>query len=89
VIQTKPGKGFSQMDWMRLTKQNANLNGLAGGPLREDITMAEVREHRTKDDAWMVFNGLVGVSPACTRPAWVCPATFFSGPPRTSTTLTL
>ncbi|GAX74991.1 hypothetical protein CEUSTIGMA_g2437.t1 [Chlamydomonas eustigma] len=54
-----PGKGFSQMDWLRLTKSGANLNGLGGKPLRKDITMEEVKRHKTKDDAWMVFNGLV------------------------------
>ena len=60
-MQSKPGKGFSQMEWIRLTKQNPNLNGLGGQPLREDISLSEVREHRTKEDAWMVFNGLVCV----------------------------
>lgn len=51
------------MDWMRSTKQNLNLNGLGGRPLREDITMEEVRAHSAKEDAWMVFNGLVSWKP--------------------------
>ena len=47
------------MDWMRLVKQNPNLNGLGGQPQRSDISMDEVRRHNTKEDAWMVFNGMV------------------------------
>ena len=47
------------MDWMRLCKTHPDLNGLKGGKLRDDITMAEVRKHKTKEDAWMVFNGAV------------------------------
>ncbi len=27
--------------------------------MRRDITMEEVRLHKSKDDAWMVFNGMV------------------------------
>jgi cytochrome b involved in lipid metabolism len=53
-----PGRGFSQMDWLRLTRSGSDLNGL-GGKHRKDITMEEVKRHKTKDDAWMVFNGSV------------------------------
>lgn len=52
-------KGYSQMDWLRLTQRDPDLNGLGGKALRSDITMAEVRAHKTTDDAWMVLNGTV------------------------------
>lgn len=52
-------KGYSQMDWLRLCQSNKNLNGLNGAPLRDNITMEEVKQHNTKEDAWMVFNGVV------------------------------
>ena len=52
-------KGYSQVDWLRTTKANSNLNGLQGGPLRRDITVEEVRQHCSKEDAWMVFKDKV------------------------------
>uniref|UniRef100_A0A7R9VBQ8 Cytochrome b5 heme-binding domain-containing protein n=1 Tax=Chlamydomonas euryale TaxID=1486919 RepID=A0A7R9VBQ8_9CHLO len=52
-------KGYSQMDWLRLTQRDPNLNGLDGKPLRQDISMAELRKHKSPDDAWMVLNDLV------------------------------
>lgn len=52
-------KGYSQMDWLRLTEKDKNLNGLSGGPPRTDITFMEVRKHKTIEDAWMILNGLV------------------------------
>mmetsp|Transcript_10308 Transcript_10308/g.22135 ORF Transcript_10308/g.22135 Transcript_10308/m.22135 type:complete len:283 (+) Transcript_10308:260-1108(+) len=52
-------KGYSQMDWLRLTRQHPNLNGLNGKPPRKDITMEEVRQHGNLSDAWTVFNGKV------------------------------
>jgi cytochrome-b5 reductase len=36
-------KGYSQMDWLRLTRTHPDLAGRSGGPLRKDITLAEVR----------------------------------------------
>ena len=27
--------------------------------MRRNITMAEVKQHRTEDDAWLVYNGKV------------------------------
>ena len=48
------------MDWMRLCKSHPDLSGLRGARPRDDITMEEVRQHKTKEDAWMVFNGAVG-----------------------------
>lgn len=48
------------MDWVRLMKnKQANLNGLNGGDLRNDITMAEVAQHSSIEDAWTVIRGRV------------------------------
>ena len=33
--------------------------GLRGGPLRRNISMDEVAQHRTQEDAWLVHNGKV------------------------------
>jgi cytochrome b involved in lipid metabolism len=53
-------KGFSQMDWMRLTKDKSkDLNGLAGAPLRKHIPLSEVQLHSTADDAWTVIHNKV------------------------------
>uniref|UniRef100_A0A7S3VK60 Cytochrome b5 heme-binding domain-containing protein n=1 Tax=Dunaliella tertiolecta TaxID=3047 RepID=A0A7S3VK60_DUNTE len=46
-------KGYSQMDWLRLTRSKP-------APLRRrDITLAEVKQHNKPEDAWMVFQGKV------------------------------
>lgn len=50
-------KGFSQVSWLKLTKSGADLTG--GQGRRRDITLEEVRQHRTADDAWMVLHGKV------------------------------
>lgn len=50
-------KGFSQVAWLKLTKSGADLTGGAGR--RRDITLEEVRQHRTEEDAWMVLHGKV------------------------------
>ncbi|KAL3144400.1 hypothetical protein ABBQ32_004152 [Trebouxia sp. C0010 RCD-2024] len=52
-------KGYSQMDWMRLTKSHPDLAGLAGKSRNRAISMAEVKQHRSKDDAWLVLKGKV------------------------------
>ena len=51
-------KGFSQVDWMRLTKSHPDLAGLAGGPQRR-LTLEEVAKHCTEADAWTVVNDRV------------------------------
>ncbi|WIA37962.1 hypothetical protein OEZ86_001339 [Tetradesmus obliquus] len=50
-------KGFSQVDWLRVARSGADLTG--GQGRRRDITLEEVRQHRTADDAWMVLHGKV------------------------------
>ncbi|WVQ84356.1 hypothetical protein IAT38_006508 [Cryptococcus sp. DSM 104549] len=48
--------GHSPLDWARLTSSGQNLTGVDGF-LR--VTIAELKEHNTPDDAWSVFNGMV------------------------------
>ena len=50
-------KGFSLMDWIRLTKSGADLAG-TGGRLRA-VTTKELRRHNKRSDAWMALNGKV------------------------------
>ncbi|GIL51102.1 hypothetical protein Vafri_7194 [Volvox africanus] len=52
-------KGYTQVDWLRLSKSGTDLNGLNGKNLRRDITLEEVQKHHTADDAWMVLRGKV------------------------------
>lgn len=52
-LQVPLEKGYSQVDWMKLTRQ------LEVAPPRRDITLAEVRQHKTPDDAWMIFHNRV------------------------------
>lgn len=55
-------KGWSQMDWVRLTQSGADLAGLGGGRPRRDITMEEVARHNTREDCWTVLRGKVGAA---------------------------
>jgi len=56
------GKGFSLMDWIRLSKSGKDLTGVGGprvgGKVRE-VTRQELRKHRKRKDAWMAINGAV------------------------------
>lgn len=46
-------KGYSQVDWLRVSRS-------APPPkIRRDITLAEVAQHRSREDAWMVFRNRV------------------------------
>ena len=55
-------KGFSLMDWIRLTKSGKDLTGVGGpmvkGKIRE-VTKQELRKHKKRKDAWMALNGAV------------------------------
>ncbi|KAK3243444.1 hypothetical protein CYMTET_23922 [Cymbomonas tetramitiformis] len=61
--KTPLAPGYSQMAWMRLTQTHPDLAGLKGArPGR--LTMAEVKKHKTPEDAWMVLRGKVyNISP--------------------------
>ena len=63
-------KGYSQMDWVRLTQTHPDLAGLGpGGRLRRGITLAEVAQHSSPDDCWTVLRGKVRWRG---RWEWVC-----------------
>ncbi|KAG5370220.1 hypothetical protein CJU90_1567 [Yarrowia sp. C11] len=50
--------GFSPLDWAKLRNSGKNLRGVdTMGPVR--VTKEMLKEHRSKDDAWMVLNGKV------------------------------
>lgn len=53
------GAGYSQMDWMRLTKRDPDLAGRGGLSPKRKISMEEVAAHKTEDDGWVVFKGKV------------------------------
>lgn len=57
-------KGFSQVDWIRLTRKEADLAGLGGAGLRKNISHEEVKQHASKEDAWLILRGKVyNISP--------------------------
>lgn len=51
--------GYSQMDWMRLTKREPDLAGRNGASRKRKISMEEVATHGTEEDGWTVFKGKV------------------------------
>ncbi|WWC71016.1 uncharacterized protein I206_104969 [Kwoniella pini CBS 10737] len=60
-VKKKKGKvaltpGHSALDWARLTSSGQDLRGVHGF---QRVTLAELKEHNTPDDAWSVFNGMV------------------------------
>ncbi|MQL93887.1 hypothetical protein Taro_026535, partial [Colocasia esculenta] len=57
-------KGYSQMDWLKLTRTHPDLAGLKGLSNRRRITMEEVRQHKTEGSIWTVLKGHVyNISP--------------------------
>ncbi|OWZ27906.1 cytoplasmic protein [Cryptococcus neoformans c45] len=48
--------GHSPLDWARLTSSGQNLRGVTSF---QRVTLAELKEHNTPDDAWSAFNGMV------------------------------
>lgn len=57
-------KGYSQMDWLKLTRTHPDLAGLKGCSNRRLITMDEVKQHKTGDSIWTVLKGCVyNISP--------------------------
>jgi len=55
----KLGPGFSQMDWIRLNSRAKDMAGLGGKPPSSAITRAELRQHNSQYDCWMVLHGKV------------------------------
>ncbi|KAG2309979.1 hypothetical protein Bca52824_021536 [Brassica carinata] len=58
-------KGYSQMDWLKLTRTHPDLAGLKGESNRRLISMDEVKKHnKSGDSMWTVLKGRVyNVSP--------------------------
>jgi cytochrome b involved in lipid metabolism len=57
-------KGYSQMDWLKLTRTHPDLAGLKGESNRRLITMDEVKQHKSGDSMWTVLKGRVyNISP--------------------------
>ena len=54
----KLGHGFSQMDWIRLNNRATDMAGL-GGKSPAPVSRAELRQHRSQYDCWMVLHGKV------------------------------
>ncbi|KAM0855609.1 hypothetical protein ACQ4PT_049650 [Festuca glaucescens] len=52
-------KGFSPMDWLKLTRTHPDLAGLRGQTNRRLITLEEVKQHKTGDCIWTVLEGRV------------------------------
>ncbi|CAH8321224.1 unnamed protein product [Eruca vesicaria subsp. sativa] len=52
-------KGYSQMDWLKLTRTHPDLAGLKGESNRRLISMEEVKKHKTGDSMWTVLKGRV------------------------------
>ncbi|CAK9151948.1 unnamed protein product [Ilex paraguariensis] len=52
-------KGYSQMDWLKLTRTHPDLAGLKGQSNRRQIPMNEVKQHQVEGSMWTVLKGHV------------------------------
>ncbi|KAG0542246.1 hypothetical protein BDA96_02G086600 [Sorghum bicolor] len=52
-------KGYSQMDWLKLTQTHPDLAGLKGQSNRKLISLEEVKQHKAGDCIWTVLKGRV------------------------------
>ncbi|KAK1401148.1 Reduced lateral root formation [Heracleum sosnowskyi] len=53
-------KGYSQMDWLKITRTHPDLAGLKGQSNKRLISLKEVKLHKTEEDSmWTVLNGRV------------------------------
>ncbi|CAN1158397.1 Cytochrome b5 domain-containing protein RLF [Linum perenne] len=52
-------KGYSQMDWLNLTRTHPDLAGLKGQSNRRLIPLSEVKQHRSEGSMWTVLKGRV------------------------------
>jgi cytochrome-b5 reductase len=57
-------KGYSQMDWLKLTRTHPDLAGLKGQSNKRLISLSEVKQNKTKESMWTVLKGRVyNISP--------------------------
>ncbi|KAK8514648.1 hypothetical protein V6N12_057546 [Hibiscus sabdariffa] len=57
-------KGYSQMDWLKLTRTHPDLAGLKGQSNRRLIPMSEVKQNQKDGSMWTVLKGRVyNISP--------------------------
>ena len=55
-----PRKGFSHMDWITLNRKAKSMTSVGPGDAGAgEYTLSQVREHRSKYNAWMVLRGRV------------------------------
>lgn len=52
-------KGYSQMDWLKLTRTHPDLAGLKGQSNKRLISINEVKQHQNADAMWTVLKGHV------------------------------
>uniref|UniRef100_A0A2P2KT32 Cytochrome b5 reductase 4 n=1 Tax=Rhizophora mucronata TaxID=61149 RepID=A0A2P2KT32_RHIMU len=52
-------KGYSQMDWLKLTRTHPDLAGLKGQSNKRLISLNEVKQHHTEGSTWTVLKGRV------------------------------
>lgn len=52
-------KGYSQMDWLKLTRTHPDLAGLKGLSNKRLVSMSEVKQHQTEGSMWTVLKGHV------------------------------
>ncbi|XP_057456945.1 cytochrome b5 domain-containing protein RLF-like [Lotus japonicus] len=66
IVRTKVPfeKGYSQMDWLKLTRTHPDLAGLKGQSNRRLISKDDVKKHQTEGHMWTVLKGRVyNISP--------------------------
>ncbi|KAL3832960.1 hypothetical protein ACJIZ3_007696 [Penstemon smallii] len=57
-------KGYSQMDWLKLTRTHPDLAGLKGESNKRLISLNEVKQHKSEGSMWTVLKGRVyNISP--------------------------
>ncbi|CAL1386760.1 unnamed protein product [Linum trigynum] len=52
-------KGYSQMDWLNLTRTHPDLAGLKGQSNKRLISINEVKQHQSEGSMWTVLKGRV------------------------------
>ncbi|KAL7083614.1 hypothetical protein ACP275_14G174600 [Erythranthe tilingii] len=52
-------KGYSQVDWLKLTRTHPDLAGLKGQSNKRLISLNEVKQNQSEDSMWTVLKGRV------------------------------